>query len=138
MTDYFRLKLEREEILKISSLGLAHMGDAVYELMVRAWLCANGGETSRDLHSAAVARVSARAQAAAAEKLATLLTEEEHAVFRRGRNARVHAVPAHATAGQYHAATALECLFGWLYLCGQTERLNELFAAITEEDGHAD
>ena len=62
------------------------------------------------------------------------LTEEELAVFRRGRNAQVHSIPSHASRAQYSTATALEALFGWLWLQGRTERLNQLFAVIMEEE----
>ena len=133
MTDYFHYKLPKEEILKISSLGLAHIGDAVYELLVRAWLCGNGTETSQDMHRAAVAKVAAPAQAAAMRKLLPELTEEERAVYKRGRNCKVNSVPARATLEEYHAATALEALFGYLYLIGETERINELFAKTLED-----
>ena len=74
----------------------------------------------------------ASAQAEAVEKLLPLLTEEERAVYLRGRNTRVHSVPKNAELGQYHAATGLECLFGWLYLSGRHQRINELFSHITE------
>ena len=73
------------------------------------------------------------AQAAALERILPLLSEEELAVYRRGRNTRVHSVPKNAEIGAYHAATGLECLFGWLYLSGRHARVNELFARITEE-----
>ena len=82
------------------------------------------------LHTLTVSFVNAPAQALAAAKIQPLLTEEERAVYRRGRNARVNSVPQKADLGQYHAATGLEALFGWLYLRGGTDRINELFAAI--------
>ena len=132
LTDYFHLELPEDGIRVISNLGLAHLGDAVYELMVRAWLCENGKATSKGLHQAAITYVAAPAQAAAAEKILPVLTEEEQAVLKRGRNARVNSIPARSTPGEYHAATALEALFGYLYLKGRTERLNELFAIIME------
>ena len=65
------------------------------------------------------------------------MTEEEQAVYRRGRNSRTAAVPKGASVGEYHAATALESLFGWLYLQGRTDRLNELFEAMMEEASNA-
>lgn len=137
VNNYFPITLGDTEIQKISSLGLAHMGDAVYELMVRAWLCAHGKETSRGLHAAAVSYVSANAQAAAAGRLQPMLTEEERVVYRRGRNTRVNSVPSRSTIEQYHAATALEALFGYLYLKGRAERLNQLFETIMEGCGDA-
>lgn len=132
MTDYFNIKLTDDEIRNISSLGLAHLGDAVFELMVRTWLCEHGKETSKGLHRAAVSYVAAPAQARAMEKLLPILTEEETTVFRRGRNARVNSVPAHSSIQEYHEATGMETLFGYLYLNGRTGRLNALFAAAME------
>ena len=88
--------------------------------------------TIEDLHRETVRRVNAPAQARAAEAILPLLTEAEHAVYKRGRNAKVNSVPQHADVAQYHAATGLETLFGWLYLLGRTQRLRELFAVITE------
>ncbi len=134
MIDYFHLSLPAEALQAISSLGLAHIGDGVYELMVRSWLCMHGRLTSRDLHKETVRYVRAPAQAAAAEKIAPLLEEEERTVYRRGRNTRVNSVPRGANVGEYHSATGLEALFGWLYLQGRHDRLNVLFAAIMEEE----
>ena len=127
MTDYFKLNAERETILNISSLGLAHLGDSVFEVMVRSWLCLHGKAKVKDLHRATVRYVAAPAQAERFERIAPILTEEEFAVFRRGRNTAPHSVPKAATRGQYQTATGLEALFGYLYLQGKTERLNELF-----------
>jgi ribonuclease-3 family protein len=119
-----------DEIKNISVLGLAHLGDAVFELMVRSWLCKSGRATAKGLHRAAITYVSAPAQARGAEKLLPILTEEETAVLRRGRNTRVNSVPRSATLEEYHASTALETLFGYLWLNGRTDRLNELFEII--------
>ena len=115
----------------MGSLALAHVGDAVFELMVRVYL-APGGRKNGSLHQAAVEMVNAAAQAGDMEKLLPLLSPEEAEVFRRGRNVKVHSVPKHARLGDYHAATGLEALFGYLYLLGRRERLNALFAAIVE------
>ena len=134
MENYFHPTIPRDRLLEISSIGLAHMGDAVFELLVRSWLCAHGGATGRGMHRAAVALVCAESQAEKAEKILPLLTEEEKAVFRRGRNAQVHTVPHHASRAQYGEATALEALLGWLYLQGRTERINELFCTMMEEE----
>lgn len=138
MENYFHPELSRDRLLEISSIGLAHMGDAVFELLVRAWLCAHGGATGRGMHRSAVRLVCAESQAEKAERIKPLLTEEEKAVFRRGRNAQVHTVPHHASRAQYGEATALEALLGWLYLQGKLERINELFCRMMEEehDGH--
>lgn len=127
MTDYFKLNAEQETILNISSLGLAHLGDSVFEVMVRSWLCLHGKAKVKDLHRATVQYVAAPAQAERFERISPILTEEESDVFRRGRNTAPHSVPKAATRGQYQTATGLEALFGYLYLQGKTERLNELF-----------
>lgn len=133
MTDYFHLNAAADDIRAVSSLGLAHLGDGVFELMVRSWLILHGKATSKSLHRATVHFVAAPAQAAAAERILPLLTEEEEDVFRRGRNTSPHSVPQRASRAQYQTATALEALFGYLYLQGKTERLNELFAVIMGE-----
>lgn len=138
MENYFQPGLPRDRLLEISSIGLAHMGDAVFELLVRSWLCAHGGATGRGMHRSAVRLVCAESQAEKAEKILPLLTEDEKAVFRRGRNAQVHTVPHHASRAQYGEATALEALLGWLYLRGETARINELFCIMMEEETHGD
>lgn len=133
MTDYFHLETAQETINTISNLGLAHLGDAVYELMVRSWLCLHGKATAKGLHRAAVHYVAAPAQAQRAERILSVLTQEELDVFRRGRNASPHSIPQNASREEYQTATALEALFGWLYLKGRNDRLNELFARMMEE-----
>ena len=133
MENYFQPNLTDNQLRAISSIGLAHMGDAVFEVLVRTWLCAHGKATGRGLHQATIALVRAESQAEKAERILPLLSEEELAVFKRGRNAQVHSVPAHASRAQYSEATALEALLGWLWLQGRTERINELFCAMMEE-----
>jgi len=112
--------------------GLAHVGDAVFTLMVRTWLCTQGTSTARRLHDRSVAFVSAKAQAAAADKLLPVLDDEEAAIYKRGRNTHVNTVPKGSSHEEYHAATGIEALFGYLYLIGKTERLNELFDMIVD------
>ena len=126
--------VDGQALVGAGPLELAHVGDAVYELLVRTELIRRGTARVGDLHRAAVAYVAAPAQAAAMEKLLPRLTEEEQKVYHRGRNAHVHGCPAGCTPAQYHAATALEALFGWLWLAGRTERIQALFAAVLEED----
>ena len=133
MEDLFRLNMQKQEIDAISNLGLAHIGDGVYELLVRSHLCLKGDKTVKRLHQETVAMVKATAQAEFAQKLLPLLTEEELAYYRRGKNSHVHAVPKGATPAQYQQATGLETLFGALFLAGQTDRLNELFGIIIQE-----
>ena len=119
---------------KLSMLALAHVGDAVYELLTRTMLCTRANSSVAQLHKQTVSYVNAPAQARAAEKILPLLDAEEASVYRRGRNAKVNSVPHNADIGQYHAATGLEALFGWLYLQGRTERVEELFHAIMEAE----
>lgn len=135
MTDYFHLNLPRDQLLNLSSLGLAHLGDGVFEMMVRSWLCLHGKVKAKELHRATVKYVAAPAQAARMERIAPVLTQEEEDVFRRGRNTAPHSVPKAASRAEYQTATGLEALFGWLYLQGRTDRLNELFGRMM--DGEA-
>lgn len=123
------MKLSWQQIDAISNLGLAHMGDGVWELLCRSYLCAKGEKTVGQLHHDTIAMVKAPAQAEYADRLLPLLTEQEAAYYRRGKNSHVHAVPKGATPQQYAKATGLEALFGALYLAGEKERLNELFQA---------
>ena len=133
MTDYFHLAIDRDALLSLSTLGLAHLGDGVYEVMVRSWLILHGKAKARDLHRTTVKYVAAPAQAERFERVQPLLSEAESDVFRRGRNTAPHSIPKAASRAQYQTATGLEALFGWLYLQGKTERLNELFSAMMEE-----
>lgn len=133
MTDYFSIALPEDNIRAINSIGLAHIGDGVYELLVRTYLCAHGKATGKGLHRATVDLVRAPEQARRAQRILPLLTEAEQEVFRRGRNAHVHSIPQHASRAEYQQATALEALFGWLYLRGQRARINELFVYMMEE-----
>lgn len=132
--NYFEPHLTADELRAISAIGLAHMGDAVYETLVRTWLCVHGKATGKELHRATIALVCAQKQAELAQRVLPQLTEEELAVYKRGRNANVHAMPRSATPAQYHAATGLECLMGWLYLRGDKERAEQLFHAMMEEE----
>ena len=95
--DHFHIALSEDQLRAVSSIGLAHVGDAVYELLVRTWLCAHGKATGKDLHRAAIALVCAPEQARRAQRILPLLTAEEETVFKRGRNAAVHAIPKNAT-----------------------------------------
>ena len=130
--DYFHLQVEKDRIDQISSLGLAHVGDGVYELMVRSWLVLHGKATNKGLHKATVRYVAAPAQAERAARILPRLTQAEQDVFRRGRNSSPHTIPKAASREQYQTATALEALFGWLWLRGETGRLNELFELMME------
>ena len=131
--DYLRPEMSGE-LRAISTLGLAHVGDAVFELMVRTWLCTQGVSTAKRLHGGTVEFVSARAQAAASERILPELCEEELAVFKRGRNTHANSIPRNSSHGEYHTATGIEALFGYLYLKGETQRLGKLFEIIVMTD----
>ena len=112
----------------LSPLTLAFVGDGVYELLVRERLVCQANRPNGILHKLAVEQVRAEAQATAMERLLPLLTEKEEAVYRRGRNAHTS-----RTGDDYHKATGLEALFGYLYLTGQMDRIRELFEAAQPE-----
>lgn len=130
MTDVYA-PLDVAALQRLGPLELAYVGDGVYELMVRNHLARRGGRIG-ELHRAAVAFVAAPAQASAMERLLPLLSETELQIYHRGRNAHVHGCPAGCTPAQYHAATALEALFGYLWLAGERERAGVLFSAVLE------
>jgi ribonuclease-3 family protein len=137
MRDFFTIELTPDQLRAMSSLALAHMGDCVYEILVRGWLCSDGLEVNGNLHRETVALVRASAQAYALDRITPMLTEQELGVVHRGRNANIHMIPKGASRGEYRKATALEALFGWLYLQNRKERINQLFDAIMtcrEED----
>ena len=134
MENYFEMNLSVQEVNAISNLGLAHMGDCVFEILVRAYLCASGEKTVDKLHRDTIRMVKATSQAKFVDKLRPLLTEEELSYYRRGKNSHVHAVPKSATPAEYAKATGLEALFGALYLLGRRDRLNELFKAVMENN----
>jgi len=121
--------VSKREALGYSPLTLAFLGDGVYEGMVRRKIVLSGSMPSRKLHAAAVEKVRASYQSAAAELILPLLTEEEADVFRRGRNADSN-VPKSATVADYRRATGLEALFGYLSLIGGEARLEELFEVV--------
>lgn len=117
-----------------SPLTLAFLGDGVYELLVRQYLVAKGNCPVRKLSSRKVDYVRCEAQAKAlSHKLIPVLTQEETDIVLRGRNAHVGHVPKNSSVADYHSATALEALFGWLYMKGETARLYQLFSLVLEE-----
>lgn len=113
-----------------SPLSLAFLGDAVYGLLVREHLLKTANQKPGKLHTLSTACVNAQAQAQALRAIVPLLTEEELAVFKRGRNAHPNHTPKNQSEGDYHYATGLESLFGYLYLKGENDRLRALFDAI--------
>ena len=110
-----------------STASLAYLGDCVLELCVRQYLVKSGFSSSATLNKRALEFVRATAQAEAMKRLTPYLTEEEEAVFRRGRNIGHTNTPKSATVAEYRAATGMEALFGWLHLAGRQERIDELF-----------
>lgn len=121
------MNFTKAQVDAISNLGLAHVGDGVFSLMVRTHLCVQGDKTVRTLHRDSVELVKASSQAKFAQTILPFLTEEEAAYYRRGKNSHTHAAPKAASPKEYAMATGLETLFGALYLMGRTERLSELF-----------
>ena len=111
----------------IPTLALAYLGDSVIELLVRDMLVTKGLCHPKDLNKASRDFVTLESQSNAVENILPMLTEEETAMFKRGRNSKPHSVPKHGDRIQYLRATGLEVLFGYLYKSGQTERMNELF-----------
>ena len=132
MENYFQMNFTEAQVHAISNLGLAHMGDCVFEILCRSYLCAKGEKTVDRLHRDTINMVKATSQAAFADKMLPLLTEEELAYYRRGKNSHVHAVPKSATPAQYAKATGVEALFGYLFLSGQKDRANEIFNLVME------
>lgn len=133
MQDYFHPNMTLQQVNAMSALALAHMGDCVFEILVRTFLCCHGRATNGNLHRETVSYVSAPAQSKFVAQLLPRLTPEETALYKRGRNAHVHGVPKNATPGEYARATGLEALFGALYLMGEEARISELFTPIMEE-----
>ena len=132
MENYFNMNLEKQEIDAISNLGLAHMGDCVFEILCRGYLCAKGGKNVGNLHRDTINMVKATSQAKFMDQLLPHLTEEELSFYRRGKNSHVHAVPKSATPAEYAKATGVEALFGALFLLGRKERANEIFNIVME------
>ena len=133
MENYFHMHMDAKQVGAISNLGLAHIGDGVFELLTRSWLCGHERLTVNRMHKDTISMVQAKAQAKFADKLLTHLSEDEKAYYRRGKNSHVHAVPKSCTPAEYAKATGLEALFGTLYLLGQTDRINELSVTVMEE-----
>ncbi len=133
MENYFQMNMPRKDIDAFSNLALAHIGDGVFELLCRSYLCARGQANVGNLHKQTVALVKATAQAKFADTLLPHLSDEELSYYRRGKNSHVHAVPKGTSPAEYAKATGLEALFGYLHLSGQDARANELFCTVMEE-----
>lgn len=129
-----REKLTEREANSYSPLTLAFLGDSVYDTLVREYLLRKANMPVAKLHSAKIRLVCAEFQSKAYDLVADQLSEHELAVLKRGRNATGNTVPKHADAAEYRRATALECLIGYLYLTGSSERISELFEIIINSD----
>lgn len=123
---------DKRTVNQYSPLALAFLGDSVYEQLVREQLIIHGNMPAGKLHSLAVKFVCCEFQSAACDLIAEMLTEEEADILRRGRNASGINPPKHSKVAEYRRATSLECLFGYLYLLGEQERIVELFKKIWE------
>lgn len=121
--------LTKQQAKNYQSLTLSFLGDSVFELLVRRKIILNGDMKIDKLHSTKVGIVCAKFQAKAISQIMDTLSEEELAIFKRGKNSKCHA-PKSANIIEYRTATGLECLFGYLYLIGEEKRLNELFSEI--------
>ncbi len=113
---------------QLSPLTLAFIGDTVFDLFVREMLVCDANRPVKKLHNSAAKLVNAKAQAKIAEAIADSFTEQETDVFKRGRNAHTNHIAKNASNRDYHYATGLEAVFGFVYLNGDTERLRELFS----------
>lgn len=111
------------DVRTYSPLALAYIGDAIYDLVIRTIVVEQGNRSANDLHKKTVAYVNARVQARMIEALENELTEEELAVYHRGRNAKSYTTAKNASVIEYRKATGLEALCGYLYLQGQQERM---------------
>ncbi len=126
--------MSKTDIAAVPILSLAYLGDSVFEVLVRTYLVSSGKYGPSVIHKASLSYVPAPRQAQFAKELMQHLTEEEAWVYRRGRNAKVGSVPHNSTVEEYHSATGLECLFGYLYLKGEGDRIDELFSMILGEE----
>ncbi|HCC35000.1 MAG TPA: ribonuclease III [Ruminococcaceae bacterium] len=125
-----RLYNEPADLRALSPLTLAFVGDAVLSLFIREYLAVSANRPAGVLHRMSVEYVRAPAQADAAKKIAPFLSEEETGIFRRGRNAHTGHTPKNASTADYHSATGLEALIGYLYLQNKTGRIRELMDII--------
>lgn len=120
------------DIHSLSPLNLAFVGDSVYDLLVRQYLVSLANRPVKELNSMKVTLVNCKSQAQSAKSIFDVLSEEELDIYKRGRNVKINTASKHSTLADYHSATGLEALFGYLYLSGQTERIKELFNKIID------
>lgn len=122
------------EAKQYSPLALAFLGDSVYEILMRDRILRYANMPASQLHALKIQRVCAAYQAAAIERILPVLSEDEITIYKRGRNATGNSVPKNGNAADYHKATGLEALFGFLHLTGAEERLHTLFDLICQAD----
>lgn len=120
---------------ELSALSLAYIGDCIFDLVVRTVLTTHEGGTNKNLHKKSISMVNAASQARMSEALADVFTDEENAVFHRGRNAKSASSAKNASIVDYRKATGLEALVGYLYLEGRYNRLVELISIGMEKTG---
>ncbi len=132
MKNFFTPSLDNDQMHKLSTLALAHIGDGVFELLTRSFLITEGLLTAKNLHKGTISLVKASSQAKFCDIILDELTEEEKSVFLRGRNSKPKIVPKSCTREEYAKATALEALFGYLYLKQNYDRINYFFGKISE------
>ena len=124
--------LTKREAAAYSPLALAFLGDSVYDTLVREYLLKKSNMPAGKLHAEKIKFVCAEFQSEMYSLIENVLTENEHAILKRGRNATGNNVPKHADTAEYRRATAVECLFGYLYLTGSMVRIRELFCIIED------
>ena len=124
------MAMDDKTLQSVPTLNLAFIGDGVYDLLVREYLVTHSSAHVGELNQKKVELVNCKSQAAFMKKLMEHLTDEELEVYKRGRNTKVNSASKHSTLSDYHAATGMEALLGFLYLKGRQERINELFALI--------
>ena len=127
-------KLSKTDAKQYSPLTLAFLGDAVYSLLVREMLLKTANRPTNALHKESIKLVNANCQAEMIKKVLPLLTEDEEAIFKRGRNAHSGHVPKNQSDADYRYATGLETLYGYLYLIGDFERIMYIFNISTGEE----
>lgn len=126
------MSIENNNPKLLSPLTLAFIGDGVYDLMVRRYLVNQGQQPVGKMNKTKVKLVNCKSQAYFAQKILPMLSEEELSIYKRGRNSSPKCTPKNGSVGDYHSATGLESLFGYLYLKGENERLNTLFEEILQ------
>lgn len=133
-----QFQLENRDVKTYSPLTLAYIGDGIYDLIIRTILISQGNCQPQKLHHRASALVKAEKQSQMIGVIEEILTEEEHAVYKRGRNAKSYTMAKNATMSDYRRATGFEALMGYLYLTDQYERMIDLIKIGLEENGGTD